>query len=228
MSRKLLGAMVLASLLASSAAAEDPALEGFYGSGVEAYYTGDYVRAFNLLNAAVQAGTRDPRVYYFRGLAETFLGRTPDAHRDFEKGAAFESSETASVVDVGRSLERVQGPTRLLLERYRAGARLAAVAERQRQRVLRYGQVRPAPIARPSTAPQPRGPNGAAPAEQPPAAGAAPGSAPPAEKPAADDPFAAPQKPAADDPFAAPPAGTPAASAPAAPAADDPFAAPPK
>ncbi|HEX3656072.1 MAG TPA: hypothetical protein VHV55_09705 [Pirellulales bacterium] len=220
--RKTLGAMVLSSLLASSALAEDPAIEGFYGSGVEAYYTGDYIRAFNLLNAAVQAGTHDPRVYYFRGLAETFLGRSPDAVRDFQKGAEFESSDASSVVDVGRSLERVQGPTRLLLERYRAAARLAAVAERQRQRLLRYGQVRPAPVA----VARPAGPVGGAPAAGAPAA-AAPAGAPPAQQPAADDPFAAPaatpQKPAAEDPFAAPPA----AGKPAAPAAEDPFAAPP-
>jgi hypothetical protein len=199
--RKLLGAMFLSSLLASSAWAEDAAIEGFYGSGVEAYYRGDYVRAFELLNAAVQAGTRDPRIYYFRGLAQTFLGRSPDAEMDFQLGAQFESSETASVVDVGRSLERVQGPTRLLLERYRAAARLAAVAERQRQRVLRYGQVRPAP-ATTGPAAQPAAPMGAVPAAEAP-----PAAAPPAQKPAADDPFAAPpaKAPAAEDPFAPPP-----------------------
>ncbi|HEX4147871.1 MAG TPA: hypothetical protein VHY20_02745 [Pirellulales bacterium] len=218
--RNMLCAIVLASTWAASPArADDAALEGIYGSGVEAYYTGDYVRAFDLLNSAVQAGSHDPRVYYFRGLAQTFLGRAPDAQRDFQKGAQLESSETAGVVDVGRSLERVQGPTRLLLERYRSAARLASVAERERQRILRYGHVRPAP---PMAAAAAAGQQAAGAAAEE----AAPAAAPPAEKAAGEDPFAAPPAkepaaPPADDPFAAPPA-----KAPEAPPADDPFAAP--
>jgi hypothetical protein len=233
--RCTLCAIVLATIgAAPRARADDAALESIYGSGAEAYFTGDYVRAFNLLNAAVQAGSHDPRVFYFRGLAETFLGRAPDAQRDFQQGAQLESSEAASVVDVGRSLERVQGPTRLLLERYRAAARLAAVAERERQRVLRYGNVRPAPVRPRLLAPQSAPAGGAAPPAMVPAQPAAP-----AGQPAVEDPFAAPsapagqppagqppagQAPAAEDPFAAP--ATPAAK-PAAPAVEDPFAAPP-
>lgn len=207
--RMSLGFVALAGLFVSVARADDAALEGIYGAGVEAYYTGNYVQAFNMLNGAVQAGSHDPRVYYFRGLAQANLGRTPDAERDFQQGAALETSNTASVVDVGRSLERVQGPTRLLLERYRSAARLQAAAQRARERFLRYGN---APAALPAQQ-QTVGPPAAQPAATQPAAPAAKpaaenpfGEAPAgAAKPAAEDPFATPAKPAAEDPFATPP-----------------------
>ena len=58
-----------------------------YGAGVHAYYAGDYSRAHELLTSAIgpAATTRDPRMYYFRGLCYLRLGRDEEAKQDFEQ-----------------------------------------------------------------------------------------------------------------------------------------------
>jgi mono/diheme cytochrome c family protein len=53
-----------------------------YGAGVHAYYDGNYQTAYDALTAAIEAGTLDPRAYYFRGLTALKLGRLDEAtHR---------------------------------------------------------------------------------------------------------------------------------------------------
>ncbi|HEX4130459.1 MAG TPA: hypothetical protein VHZ24_10465 [Pirellulales bacterium] len=165
---------------------DDPAVEDAFGRGAHAYFTGDYFRAFNDLTAAIQSGTRDARIYYFRGLTCLNLGREPDARADFTKGANLEANEVDRFYDVGKSLERVQGSHRLLLERYRTGARIAAARVREQRRQQRYEHVRqaqPAPAAA-----NPAAPGGGAVGA--PIEGAAPEAANPA------NPFGAPEQPA--------------------------------
>src|SRR5665213_122196 len=94
---------------ASSAWAQDAALDQIYGTAVESYYSGNYTRAYNLLSSAIGSGSTDPRVYYFRGLSELYLGRGQDAQKDFRRGAQLESTDTSMPYDVGRSLERGAG-----------------------------------------------------------------------------------------------------------------------
>jgi hypothetical protein len=201
-------------LAANSAWAQDAVLDQMFGTAVESYYSGNYARAYNLLSASITAGSTDPRVYYFRGLSELFLGRSLDAQKDFRRGAQLESNDATMPYDVGRSLERVQGRVRLQLESYRTMARVEAARARDAQRARRYEVMRKAQPAAPVAAAAP----GAEPGQP-----AMPAAAPAGNAPAANDPFAAPAAtpPAANDPFAAP-----AEQKPAAKPADDPFGAP--
>ena len=200
----------------SPARAEDRALEDLLGKGIHAYFGGDAFAAHDLLTATIDNGTRDPRAFYFRGLTYLCLGREPDAQADFAKGAQIEMSEVSGYFAINRSLERIQGPVRFMLEQYRTQARLAAYQERERLQYERYERIRrmePEILQNPSGAAAPATP---APAT-PPAGAVPPGAAP--VSPAAPTSPAAPETPPTDDPF-----GNPFAEPPAnAPATVDPF-----
>ena len=116
-----------ASPAAAQSTIESLPLAAAYGSGVHGYFAGDYDRAYEDLTNAIEAGTMDPRAYYFRGLAALRLGRSDEAEADFTAGATRES-EGMGAWPVARSLERVQGPDRLRLERHRTRARVALLA----------------------------------------------------------------------------------------------------
>lgn len=116
---------------------ESLALAATYGDAVHAYFAGDYQRAYDDLSQVVEAGTLDPRVYYFRGLAGRKLGRLDEAEADFTTGATREAEGTGSW-PVARSLERVQGCDRLALERHRTRARVASLQVNRRRNELRY------------------------------------------------------------------------------------------
>ncbi len=118
-----------AAILSGRVDADEPAVAAMYGSGVHAYYAESYQQSFDFLSRVIRIGTADPRAYYFRGLATLKMGRRDEAVADFTKGAELEA-DGWSMRTVSRSLERVQGPDRLLLERSRSGARLA-VAQQQ-------------------------------------------------------------------------------------------------
>jgi hypothetical protein len=173
---------------------DDAALEESYGRGAHAYFSGDHRRAHELMSSVIAAGSKDPRAYYFRGLSSLHLGREPDARLDFQAGAKLEISEGVSPNDVSKSLERVQGRGRLLLEEYRGQARVALARQREQRRLLRYEAIRrAAPTAPPK-------PDAGAPVPDGEVM-----EAPPAKPAANDDPFAAPatKKPEAD-PFGNP------------------------
>ena len=124
------------SLAAAEFVGEEPvAVRTAIGDGMHAYHAGDYDRAYEALTNAIEAGTDDPRSYYFRGLAAVRLGRTSEAEADFTTGADRELAN-GSMRRVSLSLERVQGSDRLTLERFRARARLGAL---QREREI-YGR----------------------------------------------------------------------------------------
>jgi tetratricopeptide (TPR) repeat protein len=195
-------------------------LAAAYGGGVHAYFAGDYARSHDDLSSAIQGGIDDPRAWYFRGLAALRLGRIDEAEADFTEGAERES-RAAGMWPVSRSLERVQGPERLQLERHRIRARVAAL-QRDREAVKRrYSGIEEAqpellrrirPVERLPAAKE--NPFADRPAAQPTPAESVPA---PAEEPAAD-PLAAPAEPAAE------------ATEPAEPAAEkeDPFGASPE
>ncbi|HND54191.1 MAG TPA: tetratricopeptide repeat protein, partial [Pirellulaceae bacterium] len=90
MSRCSLWALVglLLSVFAPQAApAQNAVLSDLYGRGVHAFFSQKYDRAHELLTAAIDNGSRDPRCYYFRGLSYSRLGRPDEAQADFTKGA---------------------------------------------------------------------------------------------------------------------------------------------
>ncbi len=227
-------------LCTASAPAGDAVLEQRYGSGVHAYFSGDYLAAHKRFTAAIDGGTKDPRTYYFRGLANLKLGRRPEAKMDFQRGAELESEDLNRFYDVGKALERVQGDERLLLERYRVEARMAALEEAERIRKARYEAIRreeervlrEQAIAAPEEPIEP----------EPPAENENPFAVPEAENPFAvpeEKPSETPEEQPAEpkEPSAEPPAGEdpfstepkePETKPDEPPAAEDPFAEEPK
>lgn len=137
-------AMAMVVAVAAGSLAAQPSVDSVptlavYGSGVHSFFAGQLARSYDDLTNAIEAGSSDPRVYYFRGLAALRMGRTDEAEADFSKGAELESDpEKVMVVDVARSLERVQGPERLQLERHRTRARVVSQQQSRRARHKRY------------------------------------------------------------------------------------------
>lgn len=139
-------ALVASCLLASGGAApaaptiESLPLAAAYGTGVHSYFAGDYQRSYDDLSQAIEAGTLDPRAYYFRGLTALKLGRLDEAEADFSAGAVREAEGTGAW-PIARSLERIQGCDRLKLERHRTRARVATLQLDRRRSDLRYLDV---------------------------------------------------------------------------------------
>ena len=141
----LLACAGTAAAAALPAAAAQPTIESLplaaaYGNGVHAYFAGDFERAYEDLSQAIEAGTTDPRAYYFRGLAALRQGRGDEAEADFTEGATRESSGLGAW-PVGRSLERIQGPDRLRLERHRTRARVTLLQRERDAELRRYSQI---------------------------------------------------------------------------------------
>jgi hypothetical protein len=221
----------------------DGALEQLYGEGVHAYFAGNADLSHRLLTDAIKAGSRDPRCYYFRGLAAARTGA--DAHADFQVAAELEGSNQDVVTTVNHALQRIQGRTRMVIENHRVAARYAALRQQRDRDTSRYGtdrrrQIRdleqkaakPAEAATepaPAEVPADAKPADAKPMEEMPAEEPAEEAKPAEEAPAEEAPAA--EKPADEPPAAAadekPAAETPAEEAPAAdaePAEDKPAA----
>jgi tetratricopeptide (TPR) repeat protein len=133
-------AAVAAVVSAAQPAVESLPLAAAYGDGVHAFFAGDFDRAYEDLSQAIEAGTTDPRAYYFRGLAALRQGRSDEAEADFTEGATRESSGLGAW-PVARSLERIQGPDRLRLERHRTRARVALLQRQRAEELERYSQI---------------------------------------------------------------------------------------
>ena len=249
MTRK--GILVSVALLATFGnlnANDELAITELYGQAVHAYFDGDYQGAHKFLSDAIDLGTDDPRVYYFRGLSKMKLGREDEAKTDFGAGGKLEAAGPAQFYPIGRSLERIQGAERMAIEKVRKQARIAIRLRKKKieqarieafKRDEKLRNAGPAvqlgsPSADSKSDEDPFGTAGkAAPKTNTPAKSTTPAApaktndpfgAPKKAEPAGNDPFAAPKKatePAGNDPFAAPPKKT-------EPAGNDPFAAPKK
>lgn len=225
MMRTVMGGLLAASCLpAGSAWAQQAVMDEFYGNGVHNFYDRDFSQAMQNLSVAIDGGSKDPRAYYYRGLAKLRCGDTYGAQDDMYQGAALESADVDQFYPVSKSLERVQGAERRELERYRAMARAQARDRQLRRDAVRYEQRRrtEAEVLRSVPVGPPPAPLGVVPTPTlgTPAPAAAPGavSAPPVAAPPATPP---PPAGAADDnPFGDTPADAPAADA---PAGDSPF-----
>jgi tetratricopeptide (TPR) repeat protein len=128
----------LASLSTTLLLAQDASLGQKFGQGVHDYFSGDFVGAYEQLTSAINAGSKDPRVFYFRGLAYLELGRKQEASMDFRKGAQLEATDTNKFYNVSKALERVQGPGRAALESYRVDARMVVMEHAEKLRKARY------------------------------------------------------------------------------------------
>jgi hypothetical protein len=241
--RILIGAGLILSFVLSPAKAQDSVLGELYGQGVHAYFAGDLRTAHAFLSNAISQGSRDPRCYFFRGLTYASLGRPAEAQADYKTGSELEASNTERVYPVSDSLQRVQGRSRLQIERQRQMARLTTLTKSSKAQQARYEEMkrsekdvlrnpsRPAEAAGPGAIPAPMGgetsdPFAGAPAPAPekaPEKPAAPATEPGA--PAPMDPFGTTADAPSTDP-AAPPATPPADESKDNPFADDKPAAP--
>ena len=135
-------AISLFAVSPTDAVAQDSVLAELYGHGVHSYFAGQHQDAHRYLTTAIDQGTQDPRTYYFRGLAYAALGRPDEARADFQKGAELETRGADRVYPVSHSLQRVQGTTRIAIERQRQEARLAARTRTAKASQARYEQLR--------------------------------------------------------------------------------------
>ncbi len=123
--------LLLAVLLATSTCfGQNPYVDDIYGDGVHAYFRGEVFEAQAQFDRAIQYGSRDPRAFYFRALLHLQNGDCYQAEQDIRTAVTYEL-QGRGTYDVGQSLERIQGPQRLELERMRLLARLEISANRQ-------------------------------------------------------------------------------------------------
>ncbi len=124
---------------ANFACAQDP-LDEMYGQAVHLFFRGDSMHASELLNEVIDAGSQDPRAFFFRGLCQSYGGGMDMSNPDFEKGAQLEI-EGKKVVNIGKALERIQGQARVAIEKARSKARLASRARLLEIQRSRYEEM---------------------------------------------------------------------------------------
>lgn len=212
---------------------DDPVLAELYGRGVHAYFARDFQQAHQFLTMAIDKGTQDPRVYYFRGLTYAMTGRPQEAEADFRKGAELEAADVDNYYNVSRALQRVQGSIRLTLEKHRQQARLEARERNERIARAKYQEFLEnqkrvllppqGAIGQPVIPPgvEQKAPSANDPFTTPPAESSA---VPPAPAQTAPPPAAPRTSPASPPAQAAPPPPSNDPSAPPAAKSDDPFA----
>jgi hypothetical protein len=215
-SKQVCAFLVVLAFSVNPALGQSSALDDLYGEAVHHYFAGDAMGAEQLLTRALELGSEDPRVYYFRGLARMVLGA--DAESDFAQGAKNEVSGRFGV-NVGQALMRIQGSHRLQIEKARRDARLEA--QQQREMMRRAVPMPPAPLGPVRTEPAELSDpfdNSSARSEQldvvptpvptpsqPPAAGEQPAAGEPGAEPSpSDDPASDPFGDDASDPVPAP------------------------
>ncbi|MDA7979253.1 MAG: tetratricopeptide repeat protein [Pirellulales bacterium] len=140
--------LVATALCGNFATAQDQGvsqadLAQIYGLGVHAYFAGKYAEAEAVLTTAVDGDSRDPRVYYFRGLARLHQGNKEGATADFKTGAQIEASPNRSPVNVNQALMRIQGVARMQIEKVRATAKQEAAEQHRREQERRYNRTKP-------------------------------------------------------------------------------------
>lgn len=129
-----LGFVIVAAVAAIPAAVgQEDLLAQVYGRGVHEFNRGEMDCALRTFDMAINFGSRDPRVHYYRGLANLRLGCQDDAIEDFRTAATLEV-DGAGTYDIGRALARIQGSDRLCLETVRLETKLV-LSQRQPQRM---------------------------------------------------------------------------------------------
>lgn len=113
------------ALATSAVGAQDRYLAEIYGEGVHQIYRGNTSGAEASLSKAINYGFEDSRAYYFRAINKMVSGDSYGGQHDIQMGAQLEVNGRGTY-DIGRALERVQGPHRIRFEKMRREALLAA------------------------------------------------------------------------------------------------------
>ena len=129
-----------------------------YGQGVHAYNGGRLTDALEFFSLAIENGSQDPRVHYYRGIVNYVSGRPEEAVKDWQAGASIEALGGPNP-SIGRSLARFQGNGRLKLESIRQAARIKALAEANARSLQRYGEIQATPENSAAVKPAPRVPS---------------------------------------------------------------------
>lgn len=90
-----------------------------YAAGRRAFHAGDYAEAEQAFFEAARHGGQDARYLYFLGLARYAQGKGELAAADFREAARLERQSRPGRATVNAALERVQGPARDAIERFR-------------------------------------------------------------------------------------------------------------
>ncbi len=114
------------------------ALRATYGRGVHAFFSGQMTQAEQLLSEAINAGSTDPRTYYFRAMVRLKLKKQFESENDMRLGASFEARNPGGRYAISKSLQRVQGRDRRILETFRRQARVERVQLIRSQTKKRY------------------------------------------------------------------------------------------
>src|SRR5690606_2015236 len=88
----------------------------------------------------IEAGTTDPRVYYFRALSRMRTGRPYEAAEDLRIGSVYEARDPGAASVISQALVRIQGPERQKIEQYRRYARVERAEQMQQVQRARYEQ----------------------------------------------------------------------------------------
>ncbi len=136
-------ALLAAGLLACerAQAQDSPEMTATYGRGVHAYFDNQTNLAEEYFSQVIRTGSTDPRAYYYRAMNRMRNGQQQEAEEDMRIGAAHEASNPGNRHAIGKALERVQGPHRRLLERFRQQARMDRLQQRRQQTRRRYEQL---------------------------------------------------------------------------------------
>lgn len=164
--RFLFSVVLVAGLAITNSLDAQVSFETAYGNGVHHYFGGEYQKAVDSLSLAIAEDQRDPRAYYYRGLANEALGNSSE--KDFQTGAQMEVVRGGRLSLVNDALERVQGLTRITIEDTRRNALLTA----RNSRFSEPAVARPFPVAKDEVKTVARS---AAPKKEPSPATAAPG-----------------------------------------------------
>jgi hypothetical protein len=95
--------------------------ETHFAAGMNFYFDRDYVQAEKEFLLTIENDSQDARFFYFLGLARLAQGRRRDAYVDFGQGALLERQNRPSPAAVNEALERIQGPMRFLVNKFREG-----------------------------------------------------------------------------------------------------------
>ena len=159
MARSLSASLAILCILslhgAKSASAQGGPLVELYGEGVHRYFAGDMMGADEILTRAIDSGSQDPRVFFYRGLVREAQGGAGQA--DFDQGAQLEA-QGKIVVAVGKALTRIQGYTRSKIEKARRDARIVAQQQKMMEEQERMKNAPATPPAAPAPAGDPTDP----------------------------------------------------------------------
>ncbi len=138
------GALVSALVLGAepSLGQSGPDMTAVYGRGIHAYFANRTSQADAYFTQVINAGSQDPRVFYFRAMARLRAGRQYEAQQDMQLGAMFEARDPGASGSIGQALTRIQGRNRQMLEQYRRQARLLHSEDQASLAQARYQEQR--------------------------------------------------------------------------------------